>query len=301
MRPIAFVLVAAATMASIGAYTLHASKQTDGVAAPIFVTQIPPAYRDFRLISVAHEEGNLNSLGAVLGNDVATKAFREGTLPYPDGTIIAALHYSHSPSEENDRIFGQAQSFVPGLLTSLTLNTPYGALQWALILRGLGYGLAFQPLLVAALAEIAPRDLPSASSINTVVRFIAQSLGIAILATLVQSQTKVHYTHLAEQVTAGSPLAQFLTQLQEYFVTRGADIANAHIAAVQVIIRYVQLQSYMLALQDAFRLSLVLVIISIVATLFVRERRRTPTPVRETPGEDQNEEERARTEAALAV
>ena len=206
--------------------------------------------------------------------------------------------------------FGVRMVVIPGLilltistwlLTSLTLNTPYGALQWALILRGLGFGLAFQPLLVAALAEIAPRDLPSASSINTVVRFIAQSLGIAILATLVQSQTKVHYTHLAEQVTAGSPLAQFLTQLQGYFVTRGADIIGAHTAAVQVIIRYVQLQSYMLALQDAFRFSLVLVIISIVATFFVRERRRTPTPVRETPGEGQDEEEMARTEAALAV
>jgi len=65
--------------------------------APVFVTQIPLGYRDFRLISVADEEGNLNSLGAVLGNDLAIKAYREGTLPYPNGTIIAALHYSHSP------------------------------------------------------------------------------------------------------------------------------------------------------------------------------------------------------------
>ena len=119
MRPIAFLLVAAASVASIAGYTAHASKQTDGGAAPIFVTQIPPAYRDFKLISVAHEEGNLNSLGAVLGNDVAIKAYREGALPYPDGTIIAALHYSHSPSEENNRIFGRAQSFVPGHPTNI--------------------------------------------------------------------------------------------------------------------------------------------------------------------------------------
>src|SRR5215469_14922366 len=103
MRPIAFLLVAAASMVSIVGYTAYASKQTDGGAAPIFVVKIPLGYRDFRLISVAHEEGNLNSLGAVLGNDVAIKAYRERVLPYPDGTIIAALHYSHSPSEENDR------------------------------------------------------------------------------------------------------------------------------------------------------------------------------------------------------
>ena len=188
------------------------------------------------------------------------------------------------------------------LLTSLSLTTTYGALQWALVLRGLGFGLAFQPLLVAALAEIAPRDLASASSINTVVRFISQSLGIAILATLVQGQTKVHYTHLAEQITTSSPLAQFLTQLQAAFVARGADIVSAHAAAIQLIIQYVQRQSFMLALQDAFRLTLILVIIGIVATFFVREQRRTPVPAtQEMSSEQREEEERARTEAALAV
>ena len=119
MRPIAFLLVAVAMVAGIVAYMPPASGQTHGETAPIFVTKIPPGYRDFRLISVAHEEGNLNSLGAVLGNDVAIKAYREGTLPYPNGTIIVALHYRHAPSEENDRIFGRAQSFVPGPPTNI--------------------------------------------------------------------------------------------------------------------------------------------------------------------------------------
>ena len=116
---IAFLLVAVAMVAGIVAYMPPASGQTHGETAPIFVTKIPPGYRDFRLISVAHEEGNLNSLGAVLGNDVAIKAYREGTLPYPNGTIIVALHYRHAPSEENDRIFGRAQSFVPGPPTNI--------------------------------------------------------------------------------------------------------------------------------------------------------------------------------------
>src|SRR5215472_4784477 len=37
----------------------------------IFLTEIPAGYRDWVLISVAHEEGNLNSFGAILGNEVA--------------------------------------------------------------------------------------------------------------------------------------------------------------------------------------------------------------------------------------
>jgi hypothetical protein len=80
----------------------------------LFITKIPAGYRDWTLISVAHEEANLNSFAAVLGNEVAVKAYRDGQLPFPDGAIIAALHYRFVPSEENNRAFGQAQSFVAG-------------------------------------------------------------------------------------------------------------------------------------------------------------------------------------------
>src|ERR1700732_2851241 len=114
MKRVTLLLVAVVILAGIVAFTAPASLHADDSAAPIFVTKIPPGYRDWRLIAVAHEEGNLNSLGAVLGNDVAIKAYREGKLPYPDGTIIAALHYGHVPSEESNKVFGRSQSFVPG-------------------------------------------------------------------------------------------------------------------------------------------------------------------------------------------
>jgi len=119
MKRVAFLLIAVAMVAGVVAFIAPTSEHADGAAAPIFVTQIPPGYRDWRLISVAHEEGNLHSFAAILGNDVAIKAYREGKLPYPDGTIIAALHYGHVPSEENDKVFGDPQSFVPGAPTNV--------------------------------------------------------------------------------------------------------------------------------------------------------------------------------------
>jgi Cytochrome P460 len=116
MRQIAFLLVAGAMVTGVVAPgTGHADEQ----AAPIFVTDIPPGYRDWRVISVAHEEGNLNSFAVILGNDVAVKASREAKLPYPDGTIIAALHYRHVASEENNKVFGRPQSFVAGPPTNI--------------------------------------------------------------------------------------------------------------------------------------------------------------------------------------
>ncbi len=121
MRRVAFLLLAVATVASVVVCMAQASGQAGGEAAPIFGIKIPPGYRDWRLISVAHEAGDLNDLRAILGNDTAIKAYREEKLPFPDGTIIARLAWSYVPSEENNKVFGRAQSFVAGPPINLQL------------------------------------------------------------------------------------------------------------------------------------------------------------------------------------
>ena len=76
--------------------------------------KIFPGYSDWRLISVAHEEGSLNDIRAILGNDVAVRAYRHDKVPFPDGTVIARIAWKDVPSEENNKVFGRAQSFVAG-------------------------------------------------------------------------------------------------------------------------------------------------------------------------------------------
>ena len=111
MRRMALLLISVATIAGAIAFVAPRAGRAD---QEIYVTQIPAGYRDWRLVSVAHEEGNLNDLRAILGNDVAIKAYREGKLPLPDGAIIARIAWAYVPSEENNKVFGRAQSFVPG-------------------------------------------------------------------------------------------------------------------------------------------------------------------------------------------
>jgi|SRR5580700_1935432 hypothetical protein len=108
--------------ACIGASTPFAAPALDDTASPLLGVKIPPGYRDWPVISVAHEAGNNNDLRAVLGNAMAIKAFREGKLPYPDGTIIARVAWSYVPSEENNKVFGRAQSFVAGSPINLQLS-----------------------------------------------------------------------------------------------------------------------------------------------------------------------------------
>ena len=114
MKWIALLLVASVATVCVVAATAPTSQPSDEAAASIDGGKLPPGYRDWRLISVAHEAANYNDIRAVLGNDIAIKAYREGQPPFPDGTIIARLAWRYTPSEENDKIFGRPQSFVAG-------------------------------------------------------------------------------------------------------------------------------------------------------------------------------------------
>ena len=114
MNRITFWLLAGVILAGVIASTALRTGHANQDDAPIFVTTIPSGYRDWRLISVAHEEGKLNDIRAILGNDLAIDAYRAGKLPFPEGTIIGRIAWRHVPSEENNKVFGRAQSFVPG-------------------------------------------------------------------------------------------------------------------------------------------------------------------------------------------
>jgi hypothetical protein len=104
--------------AAVAVCTLYVTKSTAqdaraaGEASPIYGVTIPAGYRDWHLISVGHLTGrslnpgggNLKQLRAQLGNDIAIKAFREGKRPFPDGAMIAALHWDEVSSESNDKV-----------------------------------------------------------------------------------------------------------------------------------------------------------------------------------------------------
>jgi hypothetical protein len=119
MKQITLLLVAAATVAGVVAYTAPASGHADEEAAPIFGVTIPPGYRDWKMIAVDQlMTGKVDQLRAQLGNEIAISAFKEGKIPFPDGAIIVALHWNRVPSEDNNKVlagpFTGAQSFVVG-------------------------------------------------------------------------------------------------------------------------------------------------------------------------------------------
>ena len=253
--------------------------------------------------------GGLFIIPIYLQNVRGLSAYQAGLLLLPQA--FASMVSSVIGGRLVDRL-GVRGVVIPGLvilaialwlLTFIGVNTPYGTLQVWLIIRSFALGFCFQPLSVAALSEIRPRMLSQATAVNTTLRFVISSLAVAVIATLVQSQTTVHYAHLAEQVTAASPLGQLVPLLQGLFLQQGAVSAQAaYSAALQTISGLVEQQAVVLAMQDAFLLSVVLTGFAIIASFFVRyrTRRAAPTETRELTPEE-HEEAASRQEATLAV
>jgi hypothetical protein len=89
-------------------------------ASPIYGVTIPAGYRQWELIAPSHE-AILDELRGILGNPVAMTAYREGSLPFPDGTILAKVAWKHVPSVQDNGALGKFQAFVPGRATTVQI------------------------------------------------------------------------------------------------------------------------------------------------------------------------------------
>ena len=98
------------------------AREPEGDRSPIFGVKLPPRYRDWTLISVAHEAGSNNDIRAILGNRIAVRAFRKGLRPFPDGAVIIRLAWRYESSPRNDAVFPSPQSFVAGAPTNVQVS-----------------------------------------------------------------------------------------------------------------------------------------------------------------------------------
>ena len=99
-RVYAWILVAAMVPAAMTATSLAAGIMDAEGASPVFGVTIPDGYRRWELVAPSNEAVPFNEVRAILGNHVAMTAYRNRTLPFPDGTILAKLAWKSVPSTE---------------------------------------------------------------------------------------------------------------------------------------------------------------------------------------------------------
>jgi hypothetical protein len=118
---VSILVLAVAAVAGFVGSTPFAATGAEGERSPIYGVTIPAGYRQWEVIAPSQEAGSLDELRVILGNTISMKAYREGTLPFPDGAILAKVAWKRVPSIGDDAALGFPQAFVPGAATTVQI------------------------------------------------------------------------------------------------------------------------------------------------------------------------------------
>jgi hypothetical protein len=101
----AILLAASILFTSPTARAADSAPAAGPALSPIFGLPVPEGYREWPLVAVSHRTDNKDELRAILANPAAFKALRDGTLPLPDGSILAKLAWKREPMAEFEGAF----------------------------------------------------------------------------------------------------------------------------------------------------------------------------------------------------
>lgn len=174
--------------------------------------------------------------------------------------------------------------FLPALwgMSHWTAQSGWWDLFWPQIGRGVAMGMMFSPLSVATLRALPPQDVLQGSGLYNLFRQTGGSLGIAVLATLIDHRGALHHARLAEAVTPFSDAArQRIAQLAGGLQARGLDPSDALAGAYKLIEQTLAAQSAVMAFRDCYLLIFCLFLLLVPMIPLLRRPEAPPlAPVR---------------------
>jgi DHA2 family multidrug resistance protein len=164
-------------------------------------------------------------------------------------------------------------------MSHFTLATGARDIIWALTTQGIGFSCLFVPLSTVALSSIPRHQMADATGLNSLLRQVGGSIGLAIAATLLARFGGQARVALIAHVTGSSQEATTrLRQMAGGFVARGYDAGLARNLALRALDRTVQEQGTLLAFDRVFLLAGITFLLVLPLLFFLK------TP--EAPGRD---------------
>jgi len=159
-------------------------------------------------------------------------------------------------------------------LYNLDTTTPDAAFRLNLFIRGLGMGFAMMPIMTFGLASVPVRLISQASSITNVSRTVFGSLGVAVFASILDTFHKANLATLAQTLTPDSlTTMRFLSNIQIILQQSGASFEEARQVATYALYQLANLRAFVMAFDDAFLISAMIVFIGLLPVLFLTHHR----------------------------
>ena len=145
----------------------------------------------------------------------------------------------------------------------------------SLFCAGWVLGLLFTPLLTLSLVNIRNSDMAQASSITNIVRQMGGSFGVAIFSHLLTQRTAFHTQRYGEALNyTGDVYRQTLHSLSRFIEhTGGRTPDTAQEVAEMLILKRIDLEGYISAINDDFFIAFIVTLLCVVPVLFLRTKK----------------------------
>ncbi len=189
--------------------------------------------------------------------------------------VVGRLYNKVSP-----RIFvaGGVLLFVvtAWMMSHYTLATGSGDVISVLIIQGVAFSMLFVPLTTVALSSIERHKLADATGLNSLIRQIGGSIGLAIFATLLSRYITVARASMSAHIIAGRPeVTQRLNMISAAMVRGGSDPTTAHQQATRILGGLVTAQASVLSFEKLFLLAGILFLVILPLLFFLKTPEKT--------------------------
>jgi DHA2 family multidrug resistance protein len=144
-------------------------------------------------------------------------------------------------------------AYTAWLMGHYTLQTSSRGIVNVLIIQGVAFSCLFIPLTTIALSTIPRHRLPDATGLNSLLRQVGGSIGLALMATMMSRfATQARGAMLANVTMSRPAVAARMAATQRMLSGRGIPGAAAQTTAVQLIDFQVRQQAMVLAFERLF-------------------------------------------------
>ncbi len=160
----------------------------------------------------------------------------------------------------------------------LSLHSEHSQVMLPLYIRGLAMGLLFTPLTSMALMTIPVNKMAQASGLLNVLRQIGASFGVAVLNTILNSQTVYHMAIYGQSVNdSHSPVFQrVFYRLFFHSMAAGQNSVDSSSQAGALIFSNIANQAFVQGICDDFLIVAVITLICLVPLFFIKIVKRKP-------------------------
>ncbi|SDE70352.1 Putative multidrug resistance protein MdtD [Sporomusa acidovorans DSM 3132] len=160
-------------------------------------------------------------------------------------------------------------------LHTLTADTSFTDMQWILVKRAIGLGLAMMPVSTAGINTIPKQLAARASAINNVVRQIAGSFGIALITYVMMHRQIYHNAWLSETLNwSSSATVIAVKNLQSTVIHHGisSSAVMARYCAEELLGMSLQQQAYLASVNDAMLVPAIIVSLTVPLGFFLNKK-----------------------------